>query len=374
MVIIVGAGPAGLALARRLQQRNVAYRILEKGQIGASWRAHYPSLRLHTLKALSHLPGLPYPDSVAEFPSRADFLAHLEQYTRHFALNVSEGVSVQRAEWQPASAAWRLTTDTHETIATPLLVAATGIWSTPYMPTLAGADDFGGPIVHANAYQTPAAWLGRRVLVVGAGNTAADIASELANAGVTTGIVVRSGTQFVPYPKSAQLMRLTAWLGRHVPAPLANAVLQPLRPDFSAIGLPHSPEPPVEAYPVVGFKLPQAVRAGKVTVHRAGIERLTAGRVAFDDGSDATYDALIMATGYRPTLDFLAPPPGRPPYVQFDARGHVCHDAQFRSTAHARLFLVGYDYPATSGWIQNIRRVSHIAADAIAAEYRLTRA
>lgn len=225
------------------------------------------------------------------------------------------------------------------------------------MPTFPGQDAYGGMIEHVNAYQNPAAFHGRSVLVVGVGNSGAEISAELGNAGVDTAICIRDGAAFVPYPTSPLVMDAAAWFFRHVPEAVGNRLLK--RPDFSDIGIPPHPNPPMHAYPVVGFELPDAVKAGRVTAY-PGIETLTPTGARFVDGRSAEFDVLLLATGYRPTLDFIAP------HVDLGPRGWPKLDKQYRSRKEPLLYCVGFDYPATSGWLQNIGRVAKIAMTAAA--------
>lgn len=355
MVLVVGAGPAGLAMAYQLKKRGVPYRVLEKERIGNAWRRHYDSLELHTLKQVSALPGLPMPAEFSRFPNKGQVVAYLREYAAHFDLDVTEGVAVQRA-WRE-NGRWQLeTSHGHETA--DQLVLTTGIWSRPHCPPLPGQEQFQGRMLHVNDYQNARPFHGQRVLVIGAGNSGTEVAVELAEAGVETGIIVRSGVNFVAYPSSALLMQAAAWFFRHAPPVVGNWVLRRVRPDFSHLGLPPHPDPPVEAYPVVGFELPQAVEAGDVTVYD-DIAQLLPRAARLVDGQTVPMDSIIFATGYKPAVDFVEPA------LILDERGRPLHPERFPD-----LFPVGYYYPATAGWLQSIGRVSREAAERVAAAYR----
>ena len=353
MIVIIGAGPAGLQLAYHLARKKQAYVVLEKDRIGSAWHNHYDSLKLHTLKEVSHLTGLAYPPEVGRFPTRRDVADYLVRYARTFQLNVQEGVEVKWAEFyraQGEAGHWWVETTQGDYHAWGL-VCATGIWNTPVTPPFHGQEQFSGEIMHAQKYKNPTPFLGRSCLIVGMGNTAADIAVELAQAGCRTGLSIRSGSNFVPYPRSVWQMQFNAWLFRTLPARLGNPLLSLFRQDrFSEVGLPPSSDPPILAYPVVGFELPHAVAAGTIKLH-GEIAQLHEREVAFVDGERAQYDVLILATGYRPTLEFLAQGS-----VALDAQGKPIVSKQGYSHEQPRLYFLGYDYPATSGWIQNMRR------------------
>ncbi len=357
MVVIVGAGPAGLATAYELQRRGVPYRILERNAIGHTWSNQYDRLHLHTLKQVSALPGLPMPASYTRFPSAHAFHAYLRAYAQHFKLNITCGVEVKDARWSDGS--WRLQTN-HCVVAATTLVVAAGIWSTPVRPMFAGQEQFGGAIIHSKAYHNAAPFAGQRVLVVGAGNSGSEIAVDLSEHDVTTSIAIRGGVTFVPFPTSPTAMRIGAWMFRHLPRPLGEALLRHVRRDYTEIGIPPPLQPLLDSYPVVGYQLPQAVATGKI-VRYGGIARFVPRGVQFTDGQYAEFDSVIMAIGYRPTVQFVARD------IELDTRGRPRVDAHWRSLCNPHLFCVGFDYPTTAGWLQAIGRVARQAAEGIAA-------
>jgi cation diffusion facilitator CzcD-associated flavoprotein CzcO len=353
-VLLIGAGGAGLATSYYLQRQGIDHLILEQQQVGATWTKHYDRLHLHTLKQVSGLPGLPMPADYPTFPAGEQVSAYLRQYAAHFALPVIEGIAVQQARYEAGE--WHVQTS-QGTFCAALLVVATGIWHTPYMPHLAGQEEFGGRIVHANVYDRPQSFAGQRVLVVGVGNSGTEIAVDLGEHGIETGIATRSGVTFVRYPRSPLGMRLMAWFFRIVPQRVREWALRRVRRRrFDQLGLPPASE--VDAYPVVGFELPEAVAAGQVQVY-GGIERLLPGQVQFADGQVVPFDTIIMATGYRPTVGFVQDE------LDFDAAGFPLLD-EGRSTRNPQLYTVGFRYPTTEGWFQSIgytaRRVARRVA------------
>lgn len=357
MIVIVGAGPAGLATARALQRRGLPARLLEQGKVGETWRHQYDRLHLHTLKALSALPDLPMPADYPRFPSAAQFSAYLEGYAAHFGLDVATGVQVHHAA--PTPDGWWLATSAGD-LAAEVLVLATGIWHTPYRPTLGGEAKFGGPILHSRDYRNPAPFRGQRVLVVGAGNSGSEIAVDLCAAGVETTIAIRSGATFAPRPRSVLRMRAAGWLFRHLPRPVGELLLRLARRDPHGSGIPAPSGWLIDAFPVVGDDLPAAVAAGEIRCV-GGVARLVPGGVRFDDGHEAPFDAVILATGFRPTIGFVAGG------LRLDAQGRPEVDGQWRSVGNERLFCVGFWYPTTEGWLQAIGRVADAAAAGIAA-------
>ncbi len=353
MITIIGAGPAGLAIAYELAQRGLPYQILERYSVGYAWQHHYDRLRLNTLKQISGLPGQPMPPSYPDFPSRAQFLAYLHHYAQHFNLRIHAGIELRHADFD--SGRWQLTTNQGVQEAA-VLVMATGIWSAPVCPAFPGDAQFGGPIIHSREYRNPRLFIGQRVLVVGPGNSGTEIAVDLAEHGVTTAIAVRSGIAFVPRMKSVAVSRASAWLLRTLPRSLAERMLK--RRDFGHLGLPLPLGSPLDHYPVVGYGLPEAVEAGRVTVYGA-VERLGPGMAYFSGGQSAPCDAIIMATGYRPALDPVAHE------LEFDQQGRPVLDAYWRARKNPHLVCVGYSYPNTEGWLQAMSRVARTAVAGI---------
>lgn len=357
MIMVVGAGPAGLAIGYELQRRKLPFEILERGVAGETWRHHYDRLHLHTLKELSSLPGLPMPKAYPRFPSGDHVHAYLQDYARHFQFPIRTGVTVQQAI--PTPTGWELSAD-GVPIECDILVVATGIWRTPYLPRIGGEAEYRGEILHSNQYRNPAPFQGQRVLVVGAGNSGSEIAVDLAENKVSTAIAVRDGATFAQHPRWAPVMRVNTWLFRYLPRPMAERFLRTVRRDYSAIGIPLPSRPLVDSYPTVGFALPTAVANGQIQ-RFGGIERFTQNGVRFTDGQEASFDVVIMATGYRPTIDFIQGG------IELDARGKPRVTRQWQSIANPRLFCIGFWYPTTQGWLEAIGGVAAEAAEGIQA-------
>ena len=194
--IIVGAGPAGLAAAAALKARGRDAIILEKSAaVGSVWRRHYDRLHLHTDRVRSGLPGLAMPIAYGRYPSRLQVVEYLEAYAAKFALKPVFNTSVNAirrdgSQWRAGAGA--------ETFVAPIVVVATGLADFPHSPTWPGMNDFVGPILHSSLYRNPAPFAGKRVLVVGYGNSGAEIALDLSEAGVDVALSVRSPVNIVP--------------------------------------------------------------------------------------------------------------------------------------------------------------------------------
>jgi cation diffusion facilitator CzcD-associated flavoprotein CzcO len=354
-VAIVGAGPAGLATSRELKRRAVSHVVLERGDVGHTWNHLYDSLTLHTGKHLSNLPGLRFARGVPIFPHRTDFLAYLRDYRRSFDLPVETDMPVTGIT--PPSrpdAPWTLSTP-HGDIVTDAVVVATGIVANPVVPDIPGRELFAGEVFHSVHYLRPAPFAGRRVLVVGVGNSAGEIASELA-AVADVAISVRSGANVVPLRLLGLPIQYVAASLRMLPVPARRAVAAAVgRITELRRGPPILPRPdygPLDAIPLIGFHLVDAIRAGRIRVF-PGISAFTESGAHFTDGSEANFDVVILATGFRPALQPLEG------HVRMDAKGFALRSDRVTSADHPRLFFVGHNYDSTGG-LRNIFRDSRI--------------
>jgi cation diffusion facilitator CzcD-associated flavoprotein CzcO len=360
-VIVIGAGPAGLATAAELQRHGIRHRVFERGaRHGQSWADAYDSLRLHTGKHLSHLPGLRFGRRAPLFPARDDFLAYLDRYVTRFALDVETGRDVTGVE--RSDGGWRVRLASGETAEAGALVVATGIMANPVIPAIAGREDFAGDVLHSVAYRRPEPFHGSRVLVIGVGNSGAEIASELARAGVAVTIAVRSGANVVPLTLFGLPIQYHAIAVRRLPRPAQLAVVAAVRRLTTLRrGPPVLPLPahgPLDAIPVIGFHLVDAIRAGSVVV-RGAIERLTPGGARFAGGREEPFDTIILATGFRAALQPLNG------LVSADARGFALRSDRVTSAQQPALWFVGHNYDSTGG-LANIRKDARLVADTIA--------
>lgn len=313
-VYVIGAGPAGLAAAAALKSKGVDAAVLEKSEhVGNAWRHHYDRLHLHTTRGLSKLPGLPIPREFGRWVARDDVVRYLEAYATHHDLRIEHGVEVTRLD--RADGAWAVTTTeggTEGRRTADAVVVATGYNHTPHVPDWPGQDSFPGRVVHASRYRNPAPYAGRHVLVVGVGNTGAEIAQDLAeNGAASVHVAVRTAPHIVPRNQGPWAAQYTGVLVRHLPTAFVDALSVPVRkasfPDLSHLGLP-IPEVGLAtrvaqgAIPVQDIGLVAAVQAGTVRVV-APVERFDAGEVVLSDGARLAPDVVLAATGYRRALE-----------------------------------------------------------------------
>ncbi len=307
--IVIGAGPAGLAAAACMKRSGFDVSILEKASsVGSSWRGHYDSLHLHTSRGNSGLPGYPLPASVGRYASRDDVIAYLEDYADHHGLDPRFGVTVSRIARDGDG--WCVSHSGGDARADIVVVAA-GLNRHSNMPEWDGMDDFGGEISHAAAYRDPSAFAGKRVLVVGFGNSGGDISLDLARAGVAVDLSVRGPVNILPKQLFGIPITSFGLLGKILPYRIADAVTAPVlrmklgRPaDYGLTAAGKGPMAQViedGRIPLIDVGTLGAIKAGKIK-SRPAIARFSAEGVVFSDGTSVDYHAVICATGYRADL------------------------------------------------------------------------
>ena len=363
--VVVGAGPAGLATSQQLSQHGVPHRILERGDsVGYTWANLYDSLTLHTGKHMSSLPGLPFPRSAPLFVPRREFWEYLRHYAQAFALPVDTGCPVDRiVRADGDGGGWTLHAQ-GRTLRAPVVVVATGIVANPRIPRFTGQERFTGRIVHSVEYKRPEPYADRRVLVVGVGNSGAEIASEIARAGGKVTIAVRSGANVVPLTLAGLPIQYVAYWLRKLPRNVQEGAVALVRLITELRrGPPVLPRPgysPLDAIPVIGFHLVDAIARGLIDV-RAGVAEVTADGARFSDGQAARFDDIILATGFSAALG----PLGK--LIQVDTKGFGRRRDRVVSLDQPGLYFVGHNYDATGG-LYNISRDARLAARLIEAD------
>ncbi|WP_051338130.1 flavin-containing monooxygenase [Streptomyces flavidovirens] len=372
-VYVIGGGPGGLAAAAALRERGVRVVVLEKsGSVGASWRGHYDRLRLHTTRRLSGLPGLPIPRSFGRWVSRDNVVRYLEKYAEFHELEVVTGVEVSRVDPAPGGG-WLLHATGGRELTGSAVVVATGYNHTPYVPEWPGRDTYTGELTHAAHYRDPRPYEGKDVLVVGTGNTGAEIAVDLVEGGASrVRLAVRTVPHIVRRSTAGWPAQATGILVRRLPVGLvdrAGALMCRIAvPDLSARGLPR---PTTGLYsrvkegaiPVQDVGLVDAVKRGAVQPV-AAVESFDGDKVVLADGTRISPQVVIAATGYRRALDGLVGHLG-----VLDGRGRpVVHGARTPPKAPG-LYFTGFTNPI-SGMLRELAIDARKIAKSIAAAHR----
>ena len=314
-VYVIGGGPGGLATAHALRALGIRAVVVEKtDRVGASWRRHYDRLHLHTTRRLSALPGLPMPRRFGRWVARDDVARYLEKYAEVHELEIVTGVEVSRIERTADGTGWLLHATGGRELTGSAVVVATGYNHTPSLPEWPGSEAFTGDLAHASAYRNGKPYAGRDVLVVGVGNTGAEIAVDLVESGASrVRLSVRTVPHIVRRSTAGWAAQYTAILVRRLPVGLVDRLARPMArlsvPDLSAHGLPR-PDTGLYsrvkqgAIPVQDVGLIDAVRRGRVEVV-AAVESFEDGKVVLADGTRISPDAVIAATGYVRALEGL---------------------------------------------------------------------
>jgi putative flavoprotein involved in K+ transport len=284
-VLVVGAGQAGLAAGMALRQARLTFMIVDAaGQPGGSWARYYDSLTLFSPARFSTLPGLRLPGRLSRHPSRDDMTRYLRDYATHFQLPVRTGARVLDTSWD--GEAFEVTLAGGDQLTARAVIAASGGFGQPVIPELPGATSYAGRLLHSAGYQNAEGYAGQRVVVVGAGNSAIQIAVELAEASNVT-LATRSRIRFVQQaPLGIDLHYWARWSG------LETLSLGRRTPNRRRV--------------LDDGRYAAAVAAGRPDERRM-FKRLTPDGVVWSDGTSEQIDSIILATGYRPDVDYLAP-------------------------------------------------------------------
>ncbi|URD84604.1 Flavin-binding monooxygenase-like [Musa troglodytarum] len=309
--IIVGAGPSGLAVAACLKEHGVPSVILERADCIASlWQKRtYDRLKLHLPKQFCQLPKFPFPEHYPEYPTKKQFVDYLESYAKHFEISPRFNQSVQSARYDETCGLWRVRTVGAGAEAGRWLVVATGENAEKVVPELEGLGGFGGDVIHACDYKSGEAYRGKRVLVIGCGNSGMELCLDLCDHDAFPAMVVRDSVHVLPrevlgkstFELAVLLMKwLPLWLVDKILLWLAWLLLG----NVEKHGLRRPSTGPLELKntqgrtPVLDLGALAKIRSGDIKVV-PGIKRFSSGSVELVDGQALDIDSVILATGYR---------------------------------------------------------------------------
>jgi hypothetical protein len=312
---VLGAGSSGLAVAKNLKQLGVPFECLEReDDVGGNWyygRPHssvYASTHLISSKRLTEYTDFPMPSEYPPYPHHTQVWEYLRSYARHFGLyeHIRFGTTVERV-WREGDI-WNVACADGSTKRYRGVAIANGHNWDPRWPAIPG--HFDGLTLHSSQYKTPDALSGKRVLVVGGGNSGCDIAVESAQVATRTVHSLRRGYHYVPkflLGKPADQCgerllrwRLPIWLRRAISAALIRVAIGPPQ----RYGLPKPDHRLFETHPIINSQLPYFVGHGRIAV-KPDVAELLGDRVRFVDGTIEPIDVLVYATGFNITLPFI---------------------------------------------------------------------
>jgi NADPH-dependent 2,4-dienoyl-CoA reductase/sulfur reductase-like enzyme len=308
-VLVIGGGPSGLSTAGALARLGVRSVVLEQDrEIGARWAGRYDRLRLHTVRRFSGLAHHPLPATLPRYVTKDEFARYLRDYAARLELDVRLGQEVilirrhdERWVVDTSASSWRA----------QVVVFATGKHDRPVVPPWPGRDDHRGRLVHSSTYGSGSEYEGQDVLVVGLGNTGAEISADLAQSGARrVAVAVRRPPPITRRDIAGIPIQLLGMAGSLLPASVGDRLASAMRRiaigDLSRYGLGQAHWEPFSARrpPVIDVGFLRELRGGRIEILPA-VERLTEDEVVFADGRQERFDAVIAATGFRSGLSDL---------------------------------------------------------------------
>ncbi len=323
-VCIVGAGCSGFTAAKILHERGIAFDCFEQGSnIGGLWRyendsgtsAAYKSLHINTSRDKMAFSDFPMPRDYPDFPHHSLIIRYFESYVDHFGFRSKITFQTSVISIQPRdNGTYDVTTrarsgDIRTKNYRSVLVANGHHWK-PRTPDFPG--DFSGSSLHSHDYREPSSMVGKRVLVIGIGNSGCDIACEVSRVAERTYLSTRSGAHIIPkYIFGKPLDKIApVWFWKHLPFPIFQrifaAALRLSRGRLSRFGLPTPQHKILQEHPTISNDLLNLLGHGKISI-KPNVSRFADRVVHFADGSEEEIDQVVYATGYQIAFPFLAP-------------------------------------------------------------------
>lgn len=310
--LIIGASIAGLACAGALSEAAIDYLIIEKeAQIASPWRNHYDRLHLHTNKSLSNLPYKKFYKKIPRYPGRLQVIEYLENYKMVFNINPVFNTEATLVTKEDES--WIVET-TNGIYHSKYLVIATGKYSKPKEINIKGMETFPGNILHSNKYKTGRNFKDQKVLVIGFGNSACEIALDLYEQGAVPSMSVRSGVNIIPRDLlGIPILKISLLMSR-LPARLADAINSPLMRllfgNLTKLGLKKKKYGTFEqiqtdgTIPLIDIGTIKEIREGHIKIFE-DINYIDGKMIYFSDGKMQDFNAIVAATGYYPNISSL---------------------------------------------------------------------
>ncbi|KAF5196940.1 Indole-3-pyruvate monooxygenase yucca6 [Thalictrum thalictroides] len=312
MVIIVGAGPSGIATSACLNKFSIPNMVIEREDCFASlWKEKsYDRLHLHLAKQFCQLPHMCFPDGCPTYVSRKQFIQYLDDYVSHFGVKPLYNRSVESATYDEVDGKWCVKVKnihSHQKIEeymAKFLVVASGETSDAYIPEVEGLDSFKGDVFHSTKYKTGETFANKNVLVVGCGNSGMEIALDLANFGAKTSIVVRNPLHILNREMAYMALVMVKYLPLHIIDGAVVLLSKFIYGDITKYGLNRPEEGPFflkvkyGKYPVIDVGTFQKIKSGEIQV-LPSIKSIRGDSVEFANGKTHHFETIIFATGFK---------------------------------------------------------------------------
>ncbi|KAI3678755.1 hypothetical protein L6452_38058 [Arctium lappa] len=322
--VIVGAGPSGLAVSACLREQGIPFVVVERADCIASlWQKRtYDRLKLHLPKKFCQLPKLPFPEEYPEYPNRKQFITYLENYAEKFGIEPQFNESVESAKYDEMCGVWRVKTvstlpgsiQSETEFICQMLVVATGENAEGVVPEIEGLEEFSREVIHAKDYKSGEKYDGKKVLVVGCGNSGMEVSLDLSNHNAKPSMVVRSAVHVLPreifgkstFDLAIMLMKwLPLWLVDKLLLILAFFILGNTqnygikRPSLGPLQLKNNHG----KTPVLDIGALEKIRSGNIKVV-SEIKRFHRDSVELVNGNILEIDSVVLATGYRSNVPY----------------------------------------------------------------------
>jgi putative flavoprotein involved in K+ transport len=363
-VVIVGAGASGLSAAAALQRRGIDPVLLEQDSaLGGTWARRYDGLHLHTVRAHSGLAHYPIPSREPKYLSRDEYVAYLKDYAGHFRLRIVANYAVRRVRMEAETPiAWHIS-GVRDHWRALVVILATGQYRVPRVPALPGLESYTGVFTHAVNYRNASSYVGKRVLVVGLGNSGAEIATQLVEQRASfVAMSIRTPPPIVPRDPFGSPVQRTSILLSLLPPRLADHIgkmtSRLLLGDLSRYGLPTADWRPYSngRVPVIDVGFVNVVKRGLLQI-RPELVRLTPTQAVYADGRSEPFDAIIAATGFTTGLDSLL--------ETSQALNHLNEpaDSAGEPTSSPGLFFIGFTHSLRGHLFEANRASRKLAAN-----------
>lgn len=359
-IAIIGAGPSGLAAIKNLQEQGLtSITVFEKNaQVGGNWiydesnqhSSIYETTHIISSKKWSQFDDFPMPYEYPDYPSHVQLLEYFNRYASQFKLHryirfnstVLQATPTQDNQWLLE---YSDDQGVHQALFDCLFVANGHHWD-PLMPNYPG--DFSGELIHSHQYKKAADFKGKKVLVVGGGNSACDVAVEISRVAPTPNISMRRGyhifPKFVFGKPTDEAVAKIQWMPRWFRQKLISLVARGLQGRYAKYHLLKPNCNPLEIHPTINSELLYSIRHGKIKP-RPGIVRFDGNLVHFTDGTTGTFDTVIFATGYKITFPFFAKE-----FIDFSDTAKIPLYRKMIHSKYDNLYFIGLYQPQGCIW------------------------